>query len=105
MKNSFQIVIKLKTVRVTSPGWARGNMIFQKVLIDEQPSIAADSSYEKLKFLKKAYRKKTAKGTFMLVYKNIIKKRLLIILKTVARLNRGMMIIITGIPRAAANMF
>src|SRR5699024_7785152 len=44
MKYSFQMLMKLKMDTVITPGWARGNMIFQKVLMGGQPSMAAASS-------------------------------------------------------------
>ena len=43
-KYSFHTFMKLKMLTVTSPGWARGNIMVQKVFMGEAPSMAAASS-------------------------------------------------------------
>ena len=55
--------IKLKIPTVTIPGCAKGNMIVQKVLMGEYPSIAAASSYVFDRFAKKVIKKIVVKGT------------------------------------------
>ena len=56
MKYSFQILIKLKMVTVTIPGWAIGSIISQKVFTGGQPSMAAASSNALERLAKKVVR-------------------------------------------------
>ena len=53
IKYSFHTLIKLKIVTVMIPGCAIGSMIFQKVFMGGQPSIAAASSNALERLLKK----------------------------------------------------
>ena len=70
-----------------------------------QPSIAAASSKVKERFWKKESIKKMVNGTFIAMYRKMIRPRVLVSFMLVMTENRGMMIIMTGMPSAVANMF
>lgn len=106
-KYSFHMFIKQNILKVTIPGCASGNIIFQKVFIGEHPSIAAASSYVVDRVAKKLSRKITAKGILIPEYRKIIKIRVFMSLSNMLMpaINEksGRIIITTGTPIAATN--
>ncbi|GAB1483166.1 hypothetical protein MASR2M78_19820 [Treponema sp.] len=67
--------------------------------------MAAASSNVKDKFLKKLIKKKTVKGTLIQMYKNIRTDLELVSLIEVINENKGIIIMMAGIPRAVINRF